>query len=75
MQATLMSKTQPVIGYCYDGISVDGSARTKCQVIYRGFTEGRHIVEDKTQKTYRAERVSSDDEEPIFQFKVTDIVL
>ena len=75
MQATLMSKTQPVIGYCYDGISVDGSTRTDSKVIYRGFSEGRHTVQDIYQKTYRAERVSSHEEEPIFQFKVTDIVL
>ena len=69
-----ISTTQPAIGHSYTAYLCKPGRRVRKSIVYRGFEAGKYIIYDGTNQ-YRAERVSSDDTEPVFQFKESDIVV
>ncbi len=72
MTPTAVSPTHPRIGYAYSATRIQGTARSECTVIYRGFSAGMYVLETR-ENTYKGIRVSDDTSEPAFEFDVTDV--
>jgi hypothetical protein len=71
MQATQTSPNQPRISYAYDAVQICAGKEELRQVVYRGFQDGRPVVDDGASEFY-ATRTSEQDEEPAFKFDVAD---
>ena len=74
----LTSATQPVLGYAYSAHRITAGATEPRgateSVVYRGIDSGKTVIHDGTNQ-YHATRISTDAEEPIFQFKEEDIIV
>ena len=65
------SSTQPAMNYAYAAVMVAGGKETPCNIIYSGFTGGRHLVRvPGHDDLYPATRTSSEKEEPEFRFEI-----
>jgi len=70
----LTADTQPRIGFAYDAVEVCSGKEDLRQVVYKGFSNGKHVI-NNGESEYYATRTSDTNVEPVFRYDTAHKVI